>query len=311
MIDQDYIDLISKARKAGSEKNWDEAIDYYEKAFKILILSDDLLDLGLVYLENDNSFRALKSIDTVIEAANDYYKGYYYKGIYYEYNGDSKEAVKYYKLSLDKIDSDKDALDKSEINYKIGKIYDDNDNTEEAVNYYLRAISDNSNHYYACLNLGSIYEKENKYEEAINYTQKALAINPELPLASYNLGVVYGDLGDFDLSKKYYLEEITKDGFYPYAYYNLALIAKDCDNDFEKAKMYNLKALEYLKNEANVWYNLACVYTLTNDFDNAYDCFLCAIINNNKILDFMKEDEEIKLFVQSEYYNKLVKKFNV
>lgn len=306
-----YNELIERAQYFGNNANWDKCIEYYNKAFEIMIKVDDLLDLSIVYLQVDNSFLALKGIDSVINLLPDNFKGYYYKGLYYEHLNDDANALTYYLKSLE--------LEKNiaEIYFKIARIYDDlsdNENKEEnitlAISYYNKALELDSNHYYANLNLGSIYERQNQLDKALHYTLISYQANKEEKMASYNLGVIYSKLNDFDKAIKCYSEEVTKKDFYPYAYYNLGIIYKEQIKDYNKAKEYYLKGLEYLPKDPSLWYNLGCVHVLNNDFKNAYDCFYCAIIINNKILKYLKEDSEIVEFINSDYYQLLVQKFS-
>ena len=88
MDDVRYNELIERAHFYGNEANWEKCIEFYEKAFEIMIKSEDLLDLSIVYLQIDNSFRALQGIDSVIELTPDDFRGYFYKGIYYEHLND-------------------------------------------------------------------------------------------------------------------------------------------------------------------------------------------------------------------------------
>ena len=306
MDDVRYQELIERAQYYGNQSNWDKCIEYYQKAFEIMVRVDDLLDLSIVYLQIDNSFLALKGIDSVIEILPDDFRGYFYKGIYYEHIEDDLEALKYYLKSLE--------LEKNvpEIYFKIGRIYDDLsdnenklENIELAKEYYYKTLELDDNHYYANLNLGSMYERDNNLEEALKFTLKSYSVNKDEKMASYNLGVIYSKLNDFEKAKECYLEEITKKDFYPYAYYNLGIIYKDEDKDYLKAKEYYLKGLNYLKKDPSLWYNLGCVHVLTNDYSNAYDCFYCAISINEKILNYIELDQEIKDFLKTEYYEKL------
>ena len=310
MEDYRYQELIERAQYYGNQSNWDKCIEYYQRAFEIKVCVDDLLDLSIVYLQIDNSFLALKGIDSVIEILPDDFRGYFYKGIYYEHIENDKEALKYYLHSLE--------LEKNvpEVYFKIGRIYDDLsdnedllDNIELAKNYYYQTLELDPNHYYANLNLGSIFERSGQYDKALEYTLKSYQSNKLEKMASYNLGVIYSKLGNFEEAVKYYLDEITKKDFYPYAYYNLGIIFKDEYKDYWKSKEYYLKGLEFLQKDSSLWYNLGCVHVLTGDYQNAYDCFYCALSINSNIFKYFEKDEEIKEFIETEYFKKLENKF--
>lgn len=310
MDDLRYNELIERAHFYGNQSNWDKCIDYYERAFEIMVRVEDLLDLSIVYLQVDNSYKALKGIEAVIEILPNDYRGYFYKGIYYEHIEDDLKALSYYLKALE--------LESRipEIYFKIGRIYDDlsdvedhDKNIELAKEYYFKTLELDENHYYANLNLGSIYERDDLYDEALKYTLKSHQVNSNEKMASYNLGVIYSKINEYEKAEKCYLEEITKQEFYPYAYYNLGIIYKDYYKDYYKAKEYYLKGLKYLKKDSSLWYNLGCAHVLTKDYKNAYDCLYCAISLNEKILDYIEMDDEIKDFIGTEYYEQLKNKF--
>ena len=310
MDDVRYNELIDRAHYYGDQSNWDKCIEYYEKAFEIMVRVEDLLDLSIVYLQIDNSYKALKGIEAVIEILPNDYRGYFYKGIYFEHIEDDLKALNYYLKALE-LESEV-----AELYFKVGRIYDDlsdiedhDKNIELAMSYYFKTLALDENHYYANLNLGSIYERDNKFEEALKYTLKSYQADNKEKMASYNLGVIYSKLNDYEKAKDCYLEEVTKDNFYPYAYYNLGIIYKDYYKDYYKAKEYYLKGLSYLKKDPSLWYNLGCVHVLTNDYKNAYDCFYCAVSLNEKILKYFEMDDEVKEFINTEYYEKLKNKF--
>ena len=125
-------------------------------------------------------------------------------------------------------------------------------------------------------------------------------------MVSYNLGVIYGKQKNYEKAKKYYLEEIEKEG-YILAYLNIALLYKDIYRDYESARYYYLRGIEKDKDNAVLWYNLACVYLITNDYENGYSCLLYALMRDPSLKDFMLEDEELAYFIKSSYYEKLLK----
>lgn len=311
-----YNELIERAQYYGNQANWDKCIEYYKRAFEIMVRVDDLLDLSIVYLQIDNSFLALQGIESVISILPEDFRGYFYKGIYYEHLNQDSEALKYYLKALE-LESNV-----SEIYFKIGRIYDDLSDNEEKIEdnneidknitrakeYYLKALAIDPNHYYANLNLGSIYERESNLDKALQYTLKSYETDKNEKMASYNLGVIYSKLGKHEEAIKCYLDEVTKKDFYPFAYYNLGIIYKDQYKDYFKAKEYYLKGLKYLQKDPSLWYNLACTHVLTNDFQNAYDCFYCAISLNPKILGYLEEDDEVKKFIESSYFERLKEK---
>ena len=70
----------------------------------------------------------------------------------------------------------------------------------------------------------------------------------------------------------------------------------------ENREYYYLKAIEKNKEEYNAWYNLACVYALMDDFDNAFSCFEYIKYNKHSYLETTKEDADlVKLRLDKRY----------
>ena len=88
-MNKEYSEKIYKAREYGSNQEWDKAIECYEEAFKTTIDSYDMLDLAICYLENNDKYKALETIDFVIKLDPNDSKAYYYKGLYYDYLNES------------------------------------------------------------------------------------------------------------------------------------------------------------------------------------------------------------------------------
>lgn len=318
-MNKEYSGKIYKAREYGSNQEWDKAIECYEEAFKTTIDSYDMLDLAICYLENNDKYKALETIDFVIKLDPNDSKAYYYKGLYYDYLNESDEALKWFlvsELKLDKNDFSDDSID---LYFKIGLIYDElsdetsdlhkqNELIDKAKEYYYKSLDLDEYHYFANLNLGSIYEKENVLDKALMHSLKAYDTNTEESYVCYNLGVIYSKLNNIDLSLKYYLEETERDEPYPYVYYNLGIIYKDL-KEYNKSKQYYLEGLKHLKNDASLWYNLGCVHALNNDYDNAYDCLSASILLNKKIINYLEEDVELNDFIKSDKYEKLKSKY--
>lgn len=316
---QKYNTLIEKAREYGSLSEWEKAIETYEEAFKLMCDEDDLLDLAICYLECDNSFKALKIIDTVIELIPDYGMANFYKGIYFENLYNKQDNIQndnnYIDLALDEyLKAVEKGFKESEVYFKIGYIYDiysddDKKYLEDAIKYYKLALKVEPTHFFANLNLGSVYEAKKEYPLALEYTKKAYESDKEEPRVCYNLGVIYSKLNNKELALKYYLEEYQKDEPYSYVYYNLGVYYKD-EGKYDEAKKYYLEGLQYLKDDPSLWYNLGCIHALQENFKGATECLYASILLNNKILDYIKTDKELSKYVESIEYQNLINKLN-
>ena len=296
-----YEDLVKQARIAHEKMQLEEAISLYEKAFEEMIMVDDLVDLGLVYLDSKNPYKAITVFESVIKVFPTFPYGYYGLGLAYEEIGNHEQAVKSYEKAIER------DITFAQAYFNIALIADDNNDTKKAYDYYKKTLLYNPNHFWANLNLGSFYEKNNYIDLALYHSQKAYQINPKEKMVAYNLGVIHGKLKEYEKAINFYLEEMEKPNSYLLAYLNIGLIYKDIYKDFEKAKYYYLLGIKKDKDNSTLWYNLGCLYIWNNDYDNGYNCLLYANIKDPTIKEYMEKDEELSNFRNTQYYDKLLK----
>lgn len=110
--------------------------------------------------------------------------------------------------------------------------------SNKAISYFTKAISQSKNFAQARNNLGAIYFKQNDFSGGIPYFKAALQIDPGYEDARYNLGLSYlrtgqgaerqGDnrtaLSNYDLARKQYLKLIAVNPTYVNGYRDLGLI---------------------------------------------------------------------------------------
>lgn len=297
---KEYDNLIALAKQSTREKDFAQAISYYERAFQEKVVLQDLIDLGLVFLDNKEPHHALDIFESIVEEIGNSEYGYYGLGLTYEELGKKEEAIKAYQKAV--------ALNHMfyEAYFNMALIYDE-DNDERAYDPYKKTLLYCPNHFWANLNLGSFYERHDYLDLALIHMEKAYQINPNEKMVAYNLGVIYARIKKYPEAIKYYSEEINKENGFVNAYLNLALIYKDVYQDYEKAKEYYLAGIVKDKDNSTLWYNLGCLYVLINDYENGYNCLLYANVKDYKLREFMEKDEELDDFRQTLEYQKLLK----
>lgn len=294
-----YSKLVEKGRLKFFSGEYEEALEFYKKAFQYGYYVEDYNNLGFIYLEL-NKILLAEDIFKAILDKDDNARSYYGLGCICEATGKNSDALKYYEEAI-RVDNTI-AL----VYFDCAYLYDDLDNHEKAKEYYIRSIELENSNFWAHLNLGTIYEKENNYELALKEYLQAYAIDNTQPTVCYNLAIVYTKTGNNDLAILYYEEEVKKTNRYKHAYFNLAILYKDHLKNYEKAKMAYLNGIEDDKEHYLIWYNLGCLYALMNDYKNAYDCFLFIKYKSPKVFKYIREDDELVAFRESDEYNKLV-----
>lgn len=294
-----YADLIEHAKKARSEGDYERAIRIYQEAFQQKVMVNDLVDLGLLYLDNKDPLKAIDIFEDVLTQFPELAHVHYGLGIAYEEIGKRNDAGEAYLKAISLDESFADAY------FSLALLADEENDEDSAYNYYKKTLLYDADHYWANLNLGSFYEKHGLLDLALQHTENAYRVNPRERMVSYNLGVICAKMQRFDEAIRYYLEEIEKDG-HLMSYLNLGLIYKDILRNYEKARYYYLAGISKNKDDANLWYNLGCLYALMNDYENAYSCFLYALVRERGLIPYLQQDDELEAFRSSPLYKKLI-----
>lgn len=169
---------------------------------------------------------------------------------------------------------------------------------QKAIDFYNEGLNFFPAHYGAWFNLGNIYVVCEDYYAAAEAYQNAVKYNKNFTLARMNLGIISAvKLGDFDEAINQYQSIIDSRKhlwFIPFvfsnkksekinrglAYYNMGVAyrAKSLyqDGDKEHSVIYLTKAInayrnavKILKDDYDAYYNLALVYHLSGDYQNA------------------------------------------
>lgn len=177
---------------------------------------------------------------------------------------------------------------KSMVYFNQAQNYYDQNQFQQAIDGYTKAIQENPNNYMAYINRGIILFELDRYDEAIKDFQKAQIINPKDVFAYYNSAIVYTKMASTTLeNENTYLfykkakEELTKaiqnDPTFYKAYINRGLVNyelafyQEAINDFTKAMQ--LKPLDYKAyyNRGIVYYRLGNLKAAESDFTNAIE----------------------------------------
>jgi len=125
-------------------------------------------------------------------------------------------AISYYKNALEITPNDK------LLNYNLGKLYQDLGELDLAKEQYQNLITIDPNSYPAYNNLGYIaFYFENNYEEAVRLYSKAIELNPTYYQAWFNRGLAYEWMDDFKNARKDYQQSLSINPNYEKAINNL------------------------------------------------------------------------------------------
>jgi tetratricopeptide (TPR) repeat protein len=119
-------------------------------------------------------------------------------------------------------------------------------------------------------NIGTEYLNQNNFNEAENYFLQAIELDPEFVDAMDHLGLVYRNQKKYDEAESIYLKsiEIVPDNIVPYI--NLAVVYR-FQGRLEDARQIYLKAMNIDKDDPEPYYGIGFLYQLVEQYENSID----------------------------------------
>lgn len=96
--------------------------------------------------------------------------------------------------------------------------------TEEAIRYFKRSLTLSPGHLIALNNLGNAYRQQKQWDEARQVLERAIEVDPEDPEANYSLGMVFAQLNDTGRAYEYLQAALKFRPVYPEALNNLGVL---------------------------------------------------------------------------------------
>ncbi len=128
--------------------------------------------------------------------------------------------------------------------YSLGAMQLNNNNPDEAIRYFNRALALDSSHFQSLNGLGLAYAMKGNHHQAVSYFLKCLQIAPQFSEARNNLGMSYQELGFLDKAEEEW-KKVVADLEYPnkeLPYKNLSWLY--ClRQDWERALVYANQAV--------------------------------------------------------------------
>ena len=151
-----------------------------------------------------------------------------------------------------------------------------NNNLQDAQNYYQKVLKIDPNHVNTYYNLGLIFKVLGENQKAISFYEKAIKIDPNHADAHNNLGLIFKVFGENQKAKNCYEKTIEIDPNYVNAHNNLGNVFKEL-GEYQKAISCYEKAIDIDPNYVNAHYNLGAVFNDLEEHQKAKSCFEKAI----------------------------------
>jgi tetratricopeptide (TPR) repeat protein len=227
----------------------------------------------------------------------------------------------------------------ADVHNNLGGIFLKSGETEKAIKHYMDALQLNPGLVEAYSNLGVALMQEGRIEAAIDQFQKALQLNPAFTTAENNLNralairkqlemeisringvlkdnpenfVLHFQLGNLYLRKgelsraiEYYNRALELNPRFVPALNNLALVTA-ANKEYYKALTIFFDILNYEPADAEIHYNIACMYARLNRVDESIEWLQKAISKGYSNWESIKNDADLDNIRGSSAYKELI-----
>ncbi len=306
MGSQNLDKLLQIAQQDFKQKNYDQAKESFLKILKI----DP---------KNINAFFYLGYINALtnqLDKSEEWYK----KGL--EIDPKNEHLLDYLSETLkreDKFDESIEVLKKladikqsDKVWFRIGKLYEDQDFSDEAIEAYKQALEMNPDNKDAQYSLATVLYDQELYDEAIPYLEKAAESFPDDEIIGKKLAKAYFQTGKLDAAINNYKSLIAKDPKNVKAYFNLAGVYR-INNQNKKAIETLLKLQKIDADNAKVYTRLSDAYVGERNYTLAVKNAKIALEKNpNLYVPYMilAQVSQAKGYKKYESYLKLDEKKN-
>ena len=168
-----------------------------------------------------------------------------------------------------------------------------------AIESYKRILILCPDHREANIKIAKLYEKQDNFEEAVKYYSKQLDITKGIGLL-LDRGAAYLKMNNLDMARKNFREAVKMNPYNPISY-NYLGVTYLYDDNYDEAKNAFEKAVERIEQEPSPlpYRNLAITYVKLNDIDKAVECYENNIKHFNDPYDY--EQIAILLYEQKRY----------
>lgn len=199
-------DLVELGNKYYLERNYEEALKFYEEALKNGYKSFDVFyNLSFIYYYEKKDFKKAEGIlkKALLIYPNVDILHSTLSQLYFDMDNFS-EAVKEYKFAV-KLCKDRpltiDASKAKELLTREGK------NEKEIYNFFIEIINYNSNDFFALQEVADYEKKEGKYEEALKKYKKIVKLYPRMrSVLLKDTGTCFYKIGDYKSALLYFEE---------------------------------------------------------------------------------------------------------
>lgn len=231
-----------------------EAVCSYEKSLELNSNQPNThFMMAQAYRGMETPLKAIDAFKKAIELNPDFFEAHYCMASALKEAEQLKEAIETFKKakelaknhSTGKDDTKNNSNIEALIYNEIGECLDKLDETNEALNNYIKATEIDGNLAIAYYNQGNVLIKQEMYKDAITAYERSLEIDPSMTISHCNIGNIHAFQKNFDKAIESYKTALEIDPQNAATLNNLALFVRETIPNDEEALGLLFAALTY------------------------------------------------------------------
>lgn len=256
---------LDQVNKYLSDEKYDKGLSLLEKIYPKR--RDDLhlnLLFGEVHLKIGQNREANKYFNRALNIDSGNFQALYGSGKASYLYGNVKDAIRYLKLAAT------NEAYQADVYNDLGTIYEEANDVDTALEYYMQAIRINPKFSYPLVNLSRLLIKQEKPAEALNIINDFIKDNEPEEQLLINQGIIYEILNDYEKAARTFSLILDRNPTYIDAYFNRAFCYFKLSR-IEEARQDLTSYLAIKPDDERVRGLLALTYTLEGKFVDSVD----------------------------------------
>ncbi len=176
---------------------------------------------------------------------------------------------------------------------------------DAAIEQYKKILSIDPNHIDAQSRLKKLSAYQDEFETAKKRIEDQLAPNPDNPVLHYQLGRFYENRGLPDKALESFRTAVDFNPVFWEALYRQALIHAG-KKEYDKSISLFKQVVSLQPENAAIYYNIACLYSIQNQKTDAVDWLQKAIDSGYRNWERIKNDPDLENLRQTSFYKQLI-----
>ena len=156
----------------------------------------------------------------------------------------------------------------AEAYYLKGYVYQEQGDTDKAIDHYMRSVENNPKFHDPYIQLGNIFSDMND-PRAVDFYNGALNMNPDDVSTLYQLAIYYKEHEKLDKAMNTYRNILAVDSTHARSYYNMGFLKLVYAEKYDEAIKYFTKAISHEPRFYQAYYNRGYAYELKEKYQQA------------------------------------------